>query len=92
MNLQETDRLIVAAQRSIEEIPCEHGTGDAMCIRKAHKLPLGRNGRTQFWYGIDCDLPRKKFCGSCLAFWLVAVARNEVLRLAKLASLKEESP
>lgn len=85
------DDAIVNAQTAVEAIPCERAKKpDTNCLREAHTLPIGKNGKTQFWYALDCDLPRKKFCSPCLAYWLIAVARNEVL-WTKQARAQEEA-
>jgi hypothetical protein len=41
---------------------------------------VDRQGRLKLWFDVDCEIPRKHFCDGCLAYWLIAVARNMVIR------------
>lgn len=86
-DFDKVDAAIVAAENATDPIPCEKHGGEGehgeTCIRKAHGLGLNKKGKTLFWYGLDCDLPRKTFCSSCLAYWLLAVARNELIALRR---------
>lgn len=74
------EKLLNDAQTALNDsdaIPCRKHK-DSSCIAVAHNLPLDEKDRQQFWYGVDCELPRKTFCAPCLASFLVAVARNLV--------------
>jgi hypothetical protein len=77
---EKIEKLLNDAQTALDDsdaIPCRKHKGSS-CIAVAHNLPLDEEDRQQFWYGVDCELPRKTFCAPCLASWLVSVARNIV--------------
>lgn len=77
---EKIEQLLNDAQTALNDsdaIPCRKHK-ESSCIAVAHNLPLDERDRLQFWYGIDCELPRKTFCAPCLASFLIAVARNLV--------------
>lgn len=60
-------------------VPCRNETSDRMaCLPRAHSVP-------GFFYGMDAvKVAKRVLCPTCLALWLVGVARNLILDDAKL--------
>lgn len=90
--LQEADDVLdklLSFLSAEEPMPCTNRKGGKVCTQQ-HDTTDGE-GRSRFWYGVDCDVPRKHFCRACLAYWLVAVARNVLLEEHRFAvAIKKE--
>lgn len=81
---------LIAELGGSEKLACiemRDGGREHNCIRLACELPA-RRGHTQFWYGSDCKKAQEILCSACLAYWHLCVARNLILRLAKLGMAK----
>jgi hypothetical protein len=79
---QSIDKAIAAAQEEINPLPCYRVIKGKTCLQ-AFDGQFDKEGRPLFWYGVDCDVPRKAFCHPCLAYWLISVARNEIIALRR---------
>lgn len=62
------------------EYPCTSLKDGHACPTQWHRKHDPK-GRPLLWYAIDCPLPARAFCDACLAYWLVAVARNIVISI-----------
>lgn len=61
--------------------PCSRMRGGASCVRQ-HDGKFDKDGRPVFYFGVGCKVA-ETFCDSCLAYWLVAVARNAVISMMR---------
>ena len=56
--------------------PCRRKKDGKVCLQQ-YEGQFDKDDRTLFFYGIDCPVATH-FCDTCLAYWLVGVARNAV--------------
>lgn len=63
--------------------PCSQTKNGKACTLQ-HQDERDQEGRPVFWYGTDCKIVQT-FCPACLAYWHVAVARNCVIALLRVA-------
>lgn len=64
-----------------ERFPCTRMKNGRACTLQ-HMNLLDKEDRPIFFFGIDCQIV-KTFCPSCLAYWLVAVARNCLIEIER---------
>lgn len=63
-----------------DEFPCTRIEDRKACLQQHEGLD--GKGRTKFYFATDCKLA-VKLCQACAAYWHVAVARNNLIEVAR---------
>lgn len=67
------------------DLPCTNLDANGRACTQQHEGKFDRVGRPIFYFATDCRIV-ETFCPACLAYWHVAVARNNLITFRRFAA------